>query len=177
MRRCKPLCLGLFGAVCCQLVLPTNAAASLISGDPKERQPLDLTTKAATHGGGSSSLLRTVVGLLIVLALIWGLAWVLKRIKEGGKPAPRGGIQALASLPLGSGRSVQLIKAGSDYVLVGVADHAVFPLHRYTEQEARAAGLLELSPDNPLLAETSSSPFGEREQGLIDRLRRWTVRG
>jgi|GEM_PF-736164 len=178
MRRCKPFSLALLWAVLCQLALAggAEAAQSLIKSDPRENQPLDLAAKGAGHANGGGDLLRTVVGLLIVLALIWALAWVLKRIKQGGPVRAGGGIEPLASLSLGSGRSVQLLKAGNDYLLVGVGEHAVYPLHRYTEQEARAAGLLSLSAENPLLSEPDHPAFGAAPQGLVERLRRWTVR-
>ena len=49
----------------------------------------------------------------------------------------------MATLPLGSGRTLHLVRAGSDYLLVGSAEHGVVPIFRYTEQQALDAGLLE----------------------------------
>jgi flagellar protein FliO/FliZ len=174
--------------LCSPLLAPGVAFAkgnSIIDKAHSEQQTLNLNSPATgtSSGSGGASLVRTIVGLAIVLAVIWGLAWVLKRVKSGreGKAAGNG-LANMATLPLGSGRSLQLIRAGSDYVLVGVAEHGVVPVHRYTEQQAREAGLLSVDTSNPMLADlrSVSSPSGtpvEAPEGPLDRLRGWTVRG
>ena len=88
--------------------------------------------------------MRTIVGLAIVIAVIWGLAWILRQVKVRARPADvrAAGLASVAALTLGSGRSVHLVRAGSDYVLLGSAEHGVVPIHRYTEEQARDAGLL-----------------------------------
>ena len=89
--------------------------------------------------------MRTIVGLAIVIAVIWGLAWILRQVKasrEGGRDSrsSSGGLASVAALTLGSGRSVHLVRAGNDYVLLGSTEHGVAPIHRYTEEQARDAG-------------------------------------
>ncbi len=97
--------------------------------------------------------MRTIVGLAIVIAVIWGLAWILRQVKAGreGRDVgqPSAGLASVAALTLGSGRSVHLVRAGSDYVLLGATEHGVAPIHRYTEEEARDAGLLLDAPRRP----------------------------
>ena len=48
----------------------------------------------------------------------------------------------MATLPIGTGRSVQLLRAGRELVLVGVGEHGVTPIRLYSEDEARELGLL-----------------------------------
>ena len=88
--------------------------------------------------------MRTIVGLAIVIAVIWGLAWILRQVKAGASRtcSKRRGLASVAALTLGSGRSVHLVRAGNDYVLLGSTEHGVAPIHRYTEEEALDAGLL-----------------------------------
>lgn len=116
-----------------------------------ERTSLDLppsSTGSHTSSGGAS-IVRTIVGLLIVIAVIWGLTWILKQVKSGRETRSAGsGLTSLATLALGSGRTLHLVRAGHDYLLVGSAEHGVAPIHRYTEQQARDAGLLDL-PEPP----------------------------
>ena len=112
-----------------------------------ENTPLNLTTTSSggSHptSSGGASLVRTIVGLAIVIAVIWGLAWILKQVKAGKDPhVSSDGLASVAALALGSGRSVHLVRAGSDYVLLGSTEHGVAPIHRYTEQQAREVGLL-----------------------------------
>jgi flagellar protein FliO/FliZ len=118
-----------------------------------ENTPLNLNSSSgSSHAGvttssGGASIVRTIVGLAIVIAVIWGLAWILRQVKahrEGGSDSAQtsAGLASVAALTLGSGRSVHLVRAGNDYVLLGATEHGVAPIHRYTEQEASDAGLL-----------------------------------
>jgi flagellar protein FliO/FliZ len=139
-----------FGA--CLLAFASRASAfspTTTTGTGGENTPLNLSSSAAathTTSSGGASIVRTIVGLAIVIAVIWGLAWILRQVKasrEGGRDAqPSAGLASVAALTLGSGRSVHLVRAGSDYVLLGSTEHGVAPIHRYTEQEAEDAGLL-----------------------------------
>lgn len=174
-----------------------------------EGTQLDLTTSgsgAAAHASssGGASLVRTIVGLAIVIAVIWGLAWILKQVKAGRDPhAPSAGLTSIAALTLGSGRTVHLVRAGSDYVLLGATEHGLAPIHRYTEEEAREAGIFvdgEPEAERSRLFTVagqlvsgagramSASSYAARsdfadpmraqppEGGLIERLRELTVR-
>jgi flagellar protein FliO/FliZ len=161
------------------LLSPAQASASAISKAGSEHKALDLggSTSTSTNGTGGASLVRTIVGLAIVIAVIWGLTWVLKQVKAGRETKAAGsGLAAMATLPLGSGRSLQLVRAGNDYVLLGVAEQGVVPVHRYSEQQAREAGLLQVSQANPMLADRPSGIPGQSPETPLDRLRRWTVR-
>jgi flagellar protein FliO/FliZ len=144
---------------------------------------------------GGASIVRTIVGLLIVIAVIWGLTWVLKQVKSGRETRSAGsGLASMATLALGSGRTLHLVRAGHDYLLVGSAEHGVAPIHRYTEQQARDAGLLE-HPEaaeselearprgGPLARTLRQIPGQDRPPGgiagaskLLERVREWTVR-
>jgi flagellar protein FliO/FliZ len=204
-----------FGA--CALAFASPASAfTPASKTGSEGTPLNLNLNSAagaSHpsvGSGGASLVRTIVGLAIVIAVIWGLAWIMRQVKAGreGKVNPGQtsvGLASVAALALGTGRSVHLVRAGSDYVLLGSTEHGVAPIHRYTEQQAREAGLLgepgtsdDVAPGerSRLLAAATqimrprelpvhSPAVGVRpdpmrmpspSSGLVDRLRELTVR-
>jgi flagellar protein FliO/FliZ len=92
--------------------------------------------------------MRTFVGLAIVVAVIYGLYWVLRQIKSSREEQASGsGLRTEAVVPLGPNRSLHLVRAGRELVLVGVAEQGVVPIRTYTEAEAAAAGLL---PDGGL---------------------------
>jgi flagellar protein FliO/FliZ len=158
-----------------------------------EKTPLDLlpsSTGPHTSSGGAS-IVRTIVGLLIVIAVIWGLTWILKQVKSGRETRSAGsGLASLATLALGSGRTLHLVRAGRDYLLVGSAEHGVAPIHRYTEQQARDAGLLDL-PEPPVDGGGADGAGGSSIQipgqgrapgvmsavsDVLDRMRELTVR-
>jgi flagellar protein FliO/FliZ len=131
-------------------LLAFASAASAFTPPSKaggEGAPLNLTTSGSaahsTSSSGGASIVRTIVGLAIVIAVIWGLAWILKQVKAHKDPhAPSSGLSSVAALTLGSGRTVHLVRAGNDYVLLGATEHGVAPIHRYTEEQALDAGLL-----------------------------------
>lgn len=142
-----------------------------------ERTPLNLAEPAGAAsqaGSGSGSLVRTIVGLAIVLGVIYGLYWVLKQVKASREtPASGSGLRSLATLPLGTNRSLQLVRAGDEVVLVGVGEHGVTPIRTYGEHEARALGLLADEEDEA--PAPAPAPAGRGLAGLLNELRSRTV--
>jgi flagellar protein FliO/FliZ len=140
-----------------------------------ERTPLNLSDpkSPAASSAGSGGLVRTIVGLAVVLGVIYGLYWVLKQVKASREERATGtGLRALATLPLGANRSLQLVRAGTEVVLVGIAEHGVTPIRTYSEQEARTLGLL--ADEEEPLPEAPPAPY--RGFGaLMNELRRRTV--
>ena len=137
----------------CLLAWTTPASAftpakSKASGGENTPLTLNTSTTGSHTSSGGASIVRTIVGLAIVIAVIWGLTWILRQVKSGREPqVATTGLASVAALTLGSGRSVHLVRAGNDYVLLGSAEHGLVPIHRYTEEQAYAAGLL--SPEEP----------------------------
>ena len=162
-------------AAACLLLLDARDAFAAATG---EKTPLNLDevpeskTPGASAGG---SLVRTIVGLAIVIAVIYGLYWVLKQVKASREDKASGqGLAPIATLPLGGSRSLQLVRAGREIVLVGVSEHGVTPVRTYSEDEAEAVGLLDVEDAD------DDSPGGAGEGGalrrVVDDLRRKTVR-
>lgn len=141
-----------------------------------ENAPLSLGHTAATHAASSSgsgaSIVRTIVGLFIVIAVIYGIAWIMKQAKKS-KIRPSGhGLTQVANLPLGSGRSVAVVRAGREILVVGVAENGVTPIRSYTEAEAAELGL-----DVPPEESENANPADEKPLGrVLDGLRRITAR-
>lgn len=146
MKRTSVLTAVLTAPLLCALLAPCAALAA--GKDPyHEQTPLDLTAPtSATHSsvsGGGGSLVRTFIGLAVVVAVIYGLTWVLRQMKAAKQDRSTGfGLSTEATMPLGPGRSVHLIRAGRELVLIGSAEHGVVPLRTYTEDEARDLGLI-----------------------------------
>jgi flagellar protein FliO/FliZ len=180
---------------CALLTAPAALAATTTTTTPRgENTPLHLDpTPAVNHtGGGGGGIVRTIVGLAVVIGVIFGLHWILKQVKSGRESASSGGgLKPLSTLALGPGRSLHLVRAGSEVVLVGCADHAVTPVRVYSEDEARTLGLFEEDEDDdgpaarggrkarkkgrgPLNAGPGSPP---ELRDLFRRIQRMTERG
>ena len=123
------------------LLLPGPALAAHGEGTP-----LNIGNGArqgAEQVGGGSSIVRTIVGLAVVIGVIFGVHWVLKQVKGARAERTLGvGLATLATLPLGPNRSLHLVRTGSEVVLVGVGEAGVTPIRTYSEEEAQRLGLL-----------------------------------
>jgi flagellar protein FliO/FliZ len=164
-------------------------AALAVSATEKQplNLPLDRSQQQATGGSSSStsgSLMRTLVGLLVVVGVIYGLYWILKQVKKSREHQSSGsGLHSIASLPLGPNRSLHMIRAGREIVLVGVAEHGVAPIRSYTEEEAFEAGLISADDDdtdatppaNPLTKSGFAAP-AQVIGSALEKLRQRTVR-
>jgi flagellar protein FliO/FliZ len=129
-----------------------------------------VATHAASSGGGGS-IVRTIVGLFIVIAVIYGIAWIMKHAKKS-KARPSGhGLSQVANLPLGGGRSVAVVRAGREVLVVGVAENGVTPIRSYSEAEAIALGI-EVPPEKPEGFDQAEKPSDR----VLDVLRRITAR-
>jgi flagellar protein FliO/FliZ len=164
------------------------AALATVKG-PGEDQPLNLPSPDSARelgaaGSSGGSLGRTFFGLAIVVAVIYGLYWVLRQVKSSREERSVGtGLHTEATVPLGPNRALHLVRAGRELVLVGVAEQGVVPIRTYTEQEALELGLTQ--PDPPAGqprtggsdSETPLVALQGRMRGLIDTVRSRTVRG
>ena len=138
---------------------------------------LDDSKSSAPSGSAGGSLVRTFVGLAIVIAVIYGLYWVLKQVKSSREEKASGqGLSALATLPLGPNRSLQLVRAGRELVLIGVSEHGVTPVRTYSEDEAEAVGLLDMDLDEDGDAPKNGGANGGALGRVLEDLRKRTVR-
>jgi flagellar protein FliO/FliZ len=142
-----------------------------------EDTPLNLekgdASAAQSAGSTGGGLVRTIVGLAVVIAVIYGLYWVLKQVKASREERASGsGLTPVATLPLGGNRSLQLVRAGQEIVMVGVSEHGVTPIRTYAEAEARELGLLTDEAEAP---PTRDEPVAGGGRSVLDRLRERTV--
>ena len=176
-----PAAISTGGAVVLGILLHAPAA---LAADG-ESTPLNLTQpkvnphQAAPAAGGG--LVRTIVGLAIVIGVIYGLYWVLKQVKSSREERASGsGLGTLATLPLGPNRSLHLVRAGGEVVLLGVGEGGVTPIRTYGEHEARALGLIaddegdDADPQGPKGGPSLPAGLGKTQAkpGPLETLRR-----
>ena len=123
---------------------------------------------AAQAGSSGSPLVRTIVGLAVVIGVIYGLTWVLRQVKQSKEATASGaGLATLATLPLGPNRSLHLVQAGEEVVLLGAGEGGVTTIRTYRSAEARELGLLD--------EDAAPAAPAERAGSLVEALRRKTV--
>lgn len=81
--------------------------------------------------------LKVIPVLIFMLLLIVGLAWAVKRFMPS-LARSSAVMNVLASLPLGGKERVVLIKAGNDYLLLGVSPGRVQTLHQMDRDQMEA---------------------------------------
>jgi len=88
--------------------------------------------QAAAQAPGTPGLLGAFMALLLVLGLILGLAWLLRRLPGAGF-RPADGLRVVASLPLGAKERAVVIEVGGRQLLLGVSAGGVALLHALPE--------------------------------------------
>lgn len=91
----------------------------------------------------SSTLAQTAGALLLVLGVIFALAWLLRRMQGLRGGASQGALQVRAGINVGARERVLWVQAGDKHLLLGVAPGRVQTLHVF---------------DEPPLEETAASP-------------------
>jgi flagellar biosynthetic protein FliO len=168
-------------------VAATTAAFALLvepaagaSGYKRDTTPLpsSLTKGSSTHTHSSdgASFMRLGLGLVLVIGLIFGIRWIVKRSNGGPRTRSAGAIRVVDTAQLAPNRAVHLVRVGEELVLVGSGENGVAPIRVYSAEEARTmADSLEREetlkrggPTRPAPAATNVS--------LLASLRRRTAR-
>jgi flagellar biosynthetic protein FliO len=121
------------------------------------------------------TIMRTGLGLVIVLAVIFGIYWLLKRYgtsKNGGKSD--GKMNVLATTMLAPNRALHLVSIGDELVLVGTSEQTVTPIRTYSPEESAAIKARLDGGEPPPLRPANG--FGGGWGGFVTEMRTKTVR-
>ncbi len=83
---------------------------------------------AAAAPVGAGGLASVTLALLVVLAAIFAVAWLARRVRGIGNRVGNA-IDVLADMPLGPKERAVLLKVGTEQILIGVAPGRVSALH------------------------------------------------
>ncbi|MDE2366759.1 MAG: flagellar biosynthetic protein FliO [Betaproteobacteria bacterium] len=107
--------------------LPVNTSAAALAGN------------GGNGGSGGSlsdaSMLQVMLGLGIVLALMAGLAWLLKRF-AGTQRGASGVIRVIGGSAVGQRERVVLVEVADTWLVIGVAPGQVSALHSMPKRDA-----------------------------------------
>lgn len=163
--------------MCLAVLAPTASAKAPAFHEDTTPLPASLsqsTTTTASHSASAgSSLARTVAGLAIVLAVLFGIYWLFKTYAKGKQTKSDGRLEIVATTALAPNRAVHLIRVGDGLVLVGSAEGSITRLKAYSAAESAALDArLEGEPG-------ALRPFGSEAagpSGFVEQLRRRTAR-
>ena len=118
-------------------LLVSAAPAAFAQVQPVARQP-----SAVTHAG---YMIQGIIGLMIVLGLIWGAWWIIRRT---GFNRAFSGVQmkVVGGLTVGHRERVMVVEIGDMWLILGVTPHqistlATIPKQELSEEESQARSL------------------------------------
>ncbi|MFK4133686.1 flagellar biosynthetic protein FliO [Pseudomonas luteola] len=114
------------------------------------------TETAAPSTNMGSQLTQLVLGLLLIIGLIFGLAWLIRRVQQVG-PRGNNAIKLVATQHLGPRERLVLVQVGQEQILVGLTAGRITPLHVMKEP-------VRLADEQP-----ASPEFAQRLFELISR--------
>ena len=81
-----------------------------------------------SSGGMGAQMSKLLLGLLLVVGLIFALAWLLRRMQQMN-PNSNQAIKLISTQSLGPRERLVLVQVGSEQVLVGLSAGRITPLH------------------------------------------------
>lgn len=101
------------------LALPLSALAA---------EPVAQAVTAPAVGSVGGQLTQLVLGLLLVIGLIFVLAWLMRRVQRIG-PGNGQVIELVGSRALGPRDRLVLVQVGEEQILLGITPGRITPLH------------------------------------------------
>ncbi len=104
------------------------------------------TPPAAAPGSLGGQLAQMVLGLLLVVSLIFFLAWLLRRMQGA---APKGGqvIEVIGSRAIGPRDRLLLVQVGKEQILLGHSPGSIKALHVLAEPVEVPASARPATPE------------------------------
>ena len=91
-------------------------------------EPVAQAAAAPVVGSVGGQLTQLVLGLLLVVGLIFVLAWLLRRVQQVG-PGNAQVIELIGSRALGPRDRLVLVQVGEEQILLGLTPGRITPLH------------------------------------------------
>jgi flagellar protein FliO/FliZ len=134
------------------LALPVSALAA---------EPVATAAAAAApvvNSGVAGQLTQLVFGLLFVLALIFFLAWLLRRVQQAGPAGKAQVIDIIGSRALGPRDRLMLVQVGNEQILLGLSPGTITALH-----------VLKEPVHVPSASENTTPEFAQRLMELLGK--------
>lgn len=101
----------------------------------------------AVSSGVAGQLTQLVFGLLLVLGLIFFLAWLLRRVQQAGLAGKGQVIELIGSRALGPRDRLMLVQVGNEQILLGLSPGTITALHVLKEPVQVPSGTEKATPE------------------------------
>ncbi|WP_286805528.1 MULTISPECIES: flagellar biosynthetic protein FliO [unclassified Marinimicrobium] len=92
------------------------------------------------EGSAATQLISVLFSLLLIIALIFALAWLLRRFGQGAF-TNSSAMKVVATLPLGTRERLLVVEVGGQQLLLGVTAQQIRTLHVFEEPVIDAQGV------------------------------------
>ncbi|MGI4842009.1 MAG: flagellar biosynthetic protein FliO [Janthinobacterium lividum] len=138
----------------------TAPAPAAATPAPAQRPPQ--VVMPAPSAPATGSLLQTILALLLVLGLLFGLAWFMKRFGPRVMGASAN-IKLVGALNIGGRERIMVVEVGNQWIVVGASPGRVNALTTMPRQEG-AEGQATLAPHT-----AGAGSFGDWLKNTIDK--------
>jgi flagellar protein FliO/FliZ len=139
-----------------------TALVALLCGAPLAALAAELP---ATEPLGAGSVVQLTLSLAAVVAAIFGLGWVLRRM-HGLPGSTHRALRIVATLPVGTRERLAVVQVGEAQILIGLSPGRIQTLH--VLERPVGATPAAISPELPAASQgPATSPF----KSLFDRER------
>lgn len=134
----------------------TQSAPTSAANHSTAAAPTPYYQKGATPPGSGGHLISVTFALLLIIGLIMGISWFVKRFGQGSLVGSSH-LKIIASLPLGTRERIALIEVGDRQLLLGITPTQINTLHVL---------------DSPVVARSgdpASSEFSRKLMAILQR--------
>jgi flagellar protein FliO/FliZ len=135
--------------------IPTSNAPTTSSTTHTSAYYQNANTNSPKIGSGGH-LLNVTLGLLLIIGLIFGLSWFVKRFSHGTF-AGNAHLKIIATMPLGTRERIVLIDAGGQQLLLGITPTQINTLHVFDVPVTTPTG------------DVNNSDFGRKLMAILQR--------
>nr|WP_245254139.1 flagellar biosynthetic protein FliO [Paraburkholderia sp. LEh10] len=140
--------LALAGATLAACALNVAHAADMNAVNNAAKIASSVGAGTAVPSVGFGAVLQTIVGLAVVIGLVFGCAWLARRL--GLQPGHRGGIvKTIGGTSLGGKERVAVVEIGDTWLVLGAAPGNVRLLHTMPAGSATGVTLPTGTPAAP----------------------------
>ena len=150
---------------------PTAFLLALMSSTAFAAEPFASPEAAkSVSSSPAAGLTQVTLSLMLVLAAVFAAAWIVRRLRNFGRPGA-GAVEIIADVALGTKERAVLIQVGAQQLLLGVAPGRVNTLHVLAEpvrpnDAQRGGGGDEISPSSPSSPRPDFKSILKRSLGL-----------
>jgi flagellar protein FliO/FliZ len=96
----------------------------------------------------STSYIQATIALGVIVALLVGAAWLVKKL-SGGREFGQGGVKIVGGVVLGPRERVVLLEVGQERLVIGIVPGQIRTLHRLAVPDQSSESTKESMPERP----------------------------